>query len=362
MTKTDQVRTRDEAGPGWAAWLRVVRGLNPGVFAFVMATAIVSTALNYDNVAALSDALLIVAIVGFVALVVAAAWRLLRWPKELLADLVSPRGFAFLTFVAAANVVAARLALGTWWWPAAVLLIVGVIGWVILGYGVPLGLIADARRHPTLDQFNGTWFIWVVGTQSVSVACATLIPFGPARLLAVIEAVCWSIGVVLYLLLAGLGLARLLVRPVTARDLVPPYWVFMGAAAITVLAGARLLALPEPPRLLSPALFADASLVLWSFCTWLIPLLLALGVWRHLVRRVPLRYDTALWSVVFPVGMYGVASGQLGRATDTHWLTALGDDEAWVALAVWFAVFVAMVVTGYRWLRTGRTPTTREGS
>lgn len=355
MTDTGQVnqRNRDNGRADGGAWRQLVRGLNPGVFAFVMATAIVSTAFNYDDVPALSDALLIVAIIGYVALIVVFGWRLLRWPRELLADLVSPRGFAFLTFVAASNVVAARLGLGHRWWPAAVLLIVGAAGWVVLGYGVPLGLIADPRRHPTLDQFNGTWFVWVVGTQSVSVACGTLIPFGPAELLAVVEAVCWSIGLVLYLLLAALGLARLLVRPVAARDLVPPYWVFMGAAAITVLAGARLLALPDAPRLLSHTLFADASLVLWSFCTWLIPLLLALGVWRHIVRRVPLRYDTALWSVVFPVGMYGVASGRLGRATDTHWLTAMGGDEAWVALAVWFAVFVAMVVAGYRWLRGG---------
>lgn len=122
----------------------------------------------------------------------------------------------------------------------------------------------------------------------------------------------------------------------------------MGAAAITILAGARLLARPD--ALVSRDLLADASLVLWSFCSWLIPLLVALGVWRHLVRRVPLRYDSALWSIVFSVGMYGVASTQLGHATGTPWLAALGGGEAWVALAVWLAVFAAMLVAGCRWL------------
>lgn len=333
-------------------WQRVVRGLDPGAFAFVMATGIVSIALDDEGLPAESDVLLVIGIVGYVGLVVVSGLRLARWPRQLAADLVSPHGFAFLTFVAASNVLATRLALGGSRWPATVLLIVGVLGWLALGYGVPLGLIANSQRKPSLDQVNGSWFVWVVGTQSVAVAAAALAPYGPATLLAVAGSVCWSIGLVLYLLLAGLGLARLLVRPVAARELDAPYWVFMGAAAITVVAGAELLT--RPHTLLSHTLFADASLVLWSFCTWLIPLLVALGVWRHLVRRVPLRYETALWSMVFPLGMYGVASVELGRADGIGWLTALGRGGTWVALAVWIVVFAAMLVAGYQW-RSGRT-------
>ncbi|MET9249604.1 hypothetical protein [Nonomuraea sp. NPDC003709] len=33
------------------------------------------------------------------------------------------------------------------------------------------------------------------------------------------------------------------------------------------------------------------SLVLWAFGSWLIPLLVALGVWRHVRCRVPLRWE-----------------------------------------------------------------------
>ncbi|QRP42763.1 tellurite resistance/C4-dicarboxylate transporter family protein [Amycolatopsis sp. FDAARGOS 1241] len=319
------------------------------MFAFVMATGIVSTALKENGVPVASDALLVIGLGGYLGLIAASGWRLLRWPHRMLADVISPRGFAFLTFAAASNVLAARLALGGWWWPASSLLILGVASWLTLGYGVPLGLIADPRRHPSLDQVNGTWFIWVVGTQSVAVAAASLAPFGPDIMLATVGAVCWAIGLLLYLLLAGLGLARLLVRPVAAQELVPPYWVFMGAGAITILAAAQLLALPT--TLLSRGVLADISLVLWSFCSWLIPLLVALGVWRHVVRRVPLPYESALWSLVFPVGMYGVASDQLGHATGIRWLAAFGAGEAWLALAVWAVVFAAMLVAGGRWLR-----------
>ncbi|GLY64979.1 tellurite resistance/C4-dicarboxylate transporter family protein [Amycolatopsis taiwanensis] len=331
-----------------------MRGLDPGVFAFVMATGVVATALHSDGFPAVSSALLLVGLVGYVGLVVMSGWRLWRWPRQVLADVVSPQGFAFITFVAASNVLAAQLAVDGWWWPATVLLVVGVLGWLVLDYGVPLGLIADPRRRPMLEQVNGTWFNWVVGTQSVAVAVTTFSRVGPSTVLAAGASVCWAIGLVLYLLLAGLALARLLVRPVRARELVPPYWVFMGAAAITVLAGARLLAVPGTARLLPRDILAGASMVLWSFCTWLIPLLLALGVWRHLVRRVRPRYGSDLWSMVFPVGMYGVASAQLGHAIGTPWLVVLGENEAWAALAVWAVTFVAMLVACCRWLRGSR--------
>ncbi|WBO67834.1 hypothetical protein [Streptomyces camelliae] len=83
--------------------------------------------------------------------------------------------------------------------------------------------------------------------------------------------------------------------------------------------------------------------VAWSFCTWLIPLLLALGVWRHVLHRVPLRYETSLWSMVFPIGMYGVATREPGEAAGWGWMTATGTGEAWAALAAWAAGFAGML-------------------
>jgi tellurite resistance protein TehA-like permease len=55
------------------------------------------------------------------------------------------------------------------------------------------------------------------------------------------------------------------------------------------------------------------------------------------------RAQPALWSILFPVGMYGVASYELGQALHVSWLVTLGGDEAWLALAVWVVVFAAML-------------------
>ena len=67
-------------------------------------------------------------------------------------------------------------------------------------------------------------------------------------------------------------------------------------------------------------------------------------------------YEPGLWSIVFPVGMYGVASRELGAALRVSWLVTLGRVEAWVALAVWAVVFLAMA--GALAWRSARLPAT----
>ena len=62
-----------------------------------------------------------------------------------------------------------------------------------------------------------------------------------ARAAALAATLLWSVGVVLYLVVATMVLVRLLLLELTPDDLSPPYWIAMGATAITVLAGARLL-------------------------------------------------------------------------------------------------------------------------
>ena len=71
--------------------------------------------------------------------------------------------------------------------------------------------------------------------------------------------------------------------------------------------------------------------------------LVAAGLWRHVFKRVPLDYTPGLWSIVFPLGMYAVASTYLGRADHLPILEAIGAGWIWVALAAWVIVFVAMV-------------------
>ena len=198
--------------------------------------------------------------------------------------------------------------------PLATAILAGLaaVVWLALTYGVPASLLLARERDSVLGGVNGTWLLWVVGTQSLSVAASALVPVWPSQagLLAPAAVGLWSVGLVLYLLLVSLILLRWLTVAMTPATLGPPYWILMGATAITVLAGARILNLPAAlPVTRATAGFVEGfSFTLWAFGTWWIPLLIVLGLWRHVRRHWPLSYEPTLWSVVFPLGMYSVAT------------------------------------------------------
>jgi tellurite resistance protein TehA-like permease len=223
---------------------------------------------------------------------------------------------------------------------------IGWAGWLVLGYVVPWTAVLGRTDRPVIAAANGTWFIWVVASQSVAVLAAELEPvYGHGRReLALLAVFSWSVGVFLYPAAAIFVAARFLLYPLRPIDLTPPYWVSMGATAITVLAGARIVDMADAPMVAATrGLVAGTAVLFWAFGTWLIPVLVAAGVWRHIVHRVPLRYEAALWSIVFPLGMYGVAAENLGQADHLPIVQTIGADEIWLALGAWVLTFVAML-------------------
>ena len=72
-------------------------------------------------------------------------------------------------------------------------------------------------------------------------------------------------------------------------------------------------------------------------------MLLVLGLWRHVYRRFPLRYDPLYWGAVFPLGMYTACTVRLSRAVDAPYLLAIPQVTVYLALAAWSLAFVGMV-------------------
>ena len=237
---------------GSAGRLGWLRGLYPGYFALVMATGILSSALRDVQQPVLSGVLLLIAVVCGAVLAVALMLRVVLFSGDVAADLAAPdRAYGFFTIVAACGVLSTRIAADGSLPAAAILGGVGLLVWVGLSYGIPVRLILGPRPQPVLAGVNGTWFVWVVGTQALVVTIAGLSSAFPGleRAAGLAAVALWSVGVVLYLIVATLVLARLLLLEVRPEDLTPPYWVTMGATAITVLAAAQVVGMPGSPAI-----------------------------------------------------------------------------------------------------------------
>ena len=128
----------------------------------------------------------------------------------------------------------------------------------------------------------------------------------------------FTLGVVLYVIVMTMVFLRWTFLELDPTEADPPAWIAAGAVAITVLAGSNLLlAAPASPRIDRVAPFIEGIVVLaWATATFWFPLMLAIGVWRHVVRRLPLRYHPSYWALVFPLGMYSAATFRMRAAID----------------------------------------------
>lgn len=332
-----------------------VRRLPSGSFAFVMATGIVSTAFHIINASLISQLLLDVAIVGLIVLTLAYIWRLIAFRAELTQDAREPgRAFGFFTMVAGINVVGIRLYTVDSSTITIVLALIAMPIWLLLTYGVPGTLILRPRSTPVSSEINGSWFLWVVATQSLAAVAAVVGHDRDSEFLSAMAVGMWGIGVMLYLMLATLITLRLLTTPNEARTFNPSYWIYMGATAITVLAGSRILGLPRDLPIMSRAstFVSGFTYILWAFGTWWIPLLVIFGIWRHFSRGEPARYESGLWSIVFPVGMYSTASMLFGREMGMPFIVTIGHWGTWLAGVVWLTVTGSMLFEGLNWYKS----------
>lgn len=323
-----------------------VKKLPPGAFAFVMATGIVAAAFSLLGQSTITLILFAIAVFGLLVLMVSLIWRIIRHWDLVHADARNPAiAFGYATIVAALNVVGA-LFFSFAPTVTIVLLCVSVPFWIVLTYGIAAAMMLGPQHHgPPAAKANGSWFIWVVATQSVSVVTGIIDQGLGANILGVIAVGMWSVGVVLYILLTVIITLRLLTTTQDAFGVRPTYWVYMGATAITVYAGWSILSLlGELPIMMATHDFISGfTFMLWAFGVWWIPVLVIFGLWRHVVKRYPIRYESELWSMVFPLGMFSVASIHLGELLGLPVVHDMGVICTWIAGAAWLVVTALML-------------------
>src|SRR5690606_15838349 len=152
-------------------------------------------------------------------------------------------------------------------------------------YGVLALLTVRSEKPPLTEGLNGGWLVAVVAAQAVSTLGSQLAGgFGSAREpLLFFCLVMWLAGGMLYVWIISLVFYRYTFFQMNPSDLAPPYWINMGAVAISTLAGTQLIAQsPGTPLLIRILPFIEGvTIAFWATATWWFPMLLILGYWRH---------------------------------------------------------------------------------
>jgi tellurite resistance protein TehA-like permease len=326
-----------------------IRGLFPGYFALVMATGIVSIASHLLGMEPIAQALFLVNKAAYVILWLLFLVRLILNSGGVASDLIDhSRGPGFFTLVAGTSVLGTQfVSLAHDRTTALALWCLGFALWHLLIYTF-LTAATVKETKPTLETgINGAWLIAVVATQSISIL-GTLLATGLGswkETLLFYTLTMYLLGGILYILIMTLIFYRLLFFRLEPRQLTPPYWISMGAVAITTLAGDTLILNAGQWVFLQELLpfLKGFNIMFWAMATFWIPLLVLLGAWRHLYKRHTLSYDPQYWGLVFPLGMYTTCTYQLAKALDLPFLYAIPRTFVYIALAAWVATFLGLL-------------------
>ena len=331
-----------------------IKELLPAYFAIVMATGIVSIAAFLSGWELIGFGLFYLNIVLMGLLIVIFTYRCFRYGDRVLEDFRSyQKGPGFFTIVAALCIVGNQLVVFykamNW---AILVLILASLAWLVIMYGFFFNITTTEDKKSLKEGINGTWLVIIVAIQALSVLISFISDaFGEKAYLFLFLALClFLLGCIFYLYIMSLIIYRISFFSLHASELGAPYWINMGATAITTLAGCLLILHTEDYNFIVELLpfLKGFTLFFWAAGTWWIPLLIILGAWRHLIKKFPVPtspkgYDPSYWGMVFPLGMYTVCTFRLIEALNIELLKFIPEIFIYVAFFAWIAVMTGFV-------------------
>jgi tellurite resistance protein TehA-like permease len=335
----------------------LAKKLHPAYFAMVMSTGIVSISCYLLELKTIAYVLFWLNLWFYISLCFFSLLRIIYDFKKYISDLIDHQlGPGFFTIVAGSCILGSQfVVIKQDYYTAFIFWLIGIILWIILNYTIFTAFTVKENK-PTLDKgITGAWLLAVVATQSIAVLSALIAVKleQPYKLQMNFFALCmWLWGGMLYIWMISLIFYRYTFFRFSPADLSPPYWINMGAMAISTLAGSLLiLSIDHAPFLVSIQPFLKGfTIFYWVTGTWWIPMLFILAVWRHGYKRFPLKYDPLYWGAVFPLGMYTAGTYRMAEAMDMSFLNQIPEYFIYIALAAWGLAFIGFLRSVYNQL------------
>lgn len=330
---------------------QMIKELPPSYFALIMATGVNSVACFLLGIEPIAIVMFWLNIFFYLALWVLFILRFIWFRQEFIADLFDhAKGPGFFTIVAATCILGTQFIIIQNNYSVALMLwIIGIILWLLITYTIFTTFTIKENKPTLAEGINGAWLLAVVSTQALAVLSAKLsMHLGDYKLIMNFFAFSmWLWGGMQYIWMMSLIFYRYTFFKFSPNDLSPPYWINMGAMAISTMAGSLLIInTPHAPFLLSTLAFLKGfTIFYWATGSWWIPMLVILAVWRHAYKKFPISYDPLYWGAVFPLGMYTVSTFEMADAMSLDFLFPLPKYFIYLALAAWTITFVGLIHT-----------------
>jgi len=229
------------------------------------------------------------------------------------------------------------------------LLVVGAVLAVAVGVGWSTAIL---RAGAGLDGVNGGWVIPPVMNLLVPLALAPLVAAVPSAApgLVLVGLAFYGVGVVLFLSMLTLLVARLALRPPPPAAMAPTLWIPLAPAGMVGLALLRLEQAAAEAAGPGVGLVVGAGAAAAGVAVSVMGL--GFGLWWALLAGLELRQVRAeggpprhpgWWGFVFPVGAMTLSLVAVAEATGIGALDTLGAGATVLLLAVWALVLVRTV-------------------
>ncbi|WP_437881985.1 TDT family transporter [Pseudomonas sp. LRF_L74] len=230
-----------------------------------------------------------------------------------------------------------RLAHGLWWLDAGLALFSAL--WV--------PYLMFTRQNHALDKLTAVWLLPIVAPEVASATSSLLLPHlhgEAARQVLVVGLLLWGMSLALAFSLITLVLLRLALHKLPDTDFAATSWLplgplatgclgllGMGQQAPAAFAGTPLAALAENAH----GLGLVGGLMLWGAGLWW--LVIALLFTRRYLHD-DMTFNLGWWGFTFPLGVFVLASLELGRLTGLNFFALIGSGLGLLLMAIWLLV------------------------